>query len=102
MAGRPDYVDALGDGVWRLRVWVQPGAKKDGPAGMHEGRLKLKVAAPAVDGKANQALIRLLARVLDVRASRVMVESGATSRKKTLRIEATAEPAWERLEAPPA
>ncbi|MCA1946315.1 MAG: DUF167 domain-containing protein [Desulfovibrio sp.] len=96
-SARPPYAEPAGPGAWRLRVWVQPGAKSEGPAGEYQGCLKLKVAAPAVDNKANAALVKLVARALGCRASSVQVESGQTSRKKALRIELPAEPAWGRL-----
>lgn len=98
-ADRPPYAEPAGPGAWRLRVWVQPGAKAEGPAGEYQGCLKLKVAAPAVDNKANAALVKLVARFLGCKASSVQVESGQTSRKKALRIMQTVEPAWNRLVA---
>ncbi len=51
------------------------------------GRLAVRVAAPPVDGAANEALIRLLAAALDVPRSAVSIESGATARVKRVRIE---------------
>ncbi|GAB7080353.1 DUF167 domain-containing protein [Megalodesulfovibrio paquesii] len=94
---RPQYAEPAGPGAWRLRVWVQPGARSEGPAGEYQGCLKLKVAAPAVDNKANAALVKLVARFLGLKASAVQVESGQTSRKKALRIELSEEPAWRLL-----
>lgn len=94
---RPTYAAPAGPGAWRLMVWVQPGAKREGPAGEYQGCLKLRVAAPAVDNKANAALTRFVARTLGCKASAVQVESGQTSRKKALRIEQPDEPAWDRL-----
>jgi uncharacterized protein (TIGR00251 family) len=49
--------------------------------------LKARVAAPPEDGKANTALVALLARALDVRKSDVRIASGAASRLKTIEIE---------------
>jgi uncharacterized protein len=65
---------------------------------VHEGRLKLKVSAPAVDNKANRAVERLVAELLGLRPSRVRVVSGQTNRNKTLIIETDEEPAWRRME----
>ena len=56
-----------------------------------EGRLRVRVAAPPVDGAANESLVRLLAAVLDVPRSDVTIESGATSRVKRVRVEGGAE-----------
>lgn len=78
-------------------VWVQPGAKQSCTAGEYQGCLKLRVAAPAVDNKANSALTKFVAKTLGCKASAVQVESGRSSRKKALRIEHTDEPAWQQL-----
>ncbi len=66
--------------------------------GVYEGRLKVKVSAPAVDNKANRAVERLVAELLGLRPAKVRVESGLTSRNKTLVIETEKEPAWRRME----
>lgn len=69
-------------------VKVIPGAKKNEiSALMPDGRLKVRLTAPPVDGKANQALIKLFAKVLDVPKSRVFIISGELSRSKKLVIE---------------
>jgi hypothetical protein len=70
-----------------LRVHVQPGAPSEGLAGTHGTALKLKVRAPAVSGKANQALLRLLARELGVPAADVALVGGTTSRDKRVRFD---------------
>lgn len=74
-------------GTALLEVHVQPGARKTEPAGMHGGRLKVRLAAPPVDGKANRALTDWAAEWLGVPRSAVTLVRGETSRKKTLRIE---------------
>jgi uncharacterized protein (TIGR00251 family) len=61
-------------------------------AGLYQDRLKLKLAAPAVDDKANRELVRFVASLVGVRASAVRLEQGRASRKKTLCIESDAEP----------
>lgn len=69
-------------------VKVIPGAKKNEiSALMPDGRLKVRLTAPPVDGKANQALIKLFAQVMDVPKSRVYIISGELSRNKKLVIE---------------
>lgn len=90
----PTCVAAMGQGRWRLSVWVQPGAKATEPAGLYQDCLKLKLAAPPVDGKANSALLDYLAGRLGLRKNQVSLASGHASRKKTVHIEADLEPAW--------
>lgn len=76
-----------------LELYVQPGAKRTGPAGMHGDRLKLRVAAPAREGRANDALVRLIAQRLGVPAGRVRVLHGRHGRSKTVAVtDATGSP----------
>jgi uncharacterized protein (TIGR00251 family) len=82
----PPWVRHVGNGCWLLLVYVQPGAKKNAVAGEMDGRLRLRVAAQAVDNKANKALTAYIAELLQVRPSRVRLESGDASRKKTLAV----------------
>ena len=77
-------------GGWLLQVHAQPGARTSGVAGLHGEALKIRVAAPAVDGKANAALIAFIARELGIAKRMVSVEQGASSREKTLRVSDTA------------
>ena len=76
--------DASGDLVFSLHV--QPGAKKTEIAGLHGEALKIRLAAPPVDGKANACLIAFLAKQLEVPRSQVELVSGDTSRQKRLRV----------------
>ena len=69
-----------------MRVRVQPGAKRDELAGVRDGMLLVRVSAPPVEGRANKALCRLLAKVADIPPSRVEVVRGASSREKTVRL----------------
>lgn len=71
-----------------LSVHAQPGASKTGIAGEHGGALKIRVAAPPVDGRANLELIDFLARRLHLRKSDIELASGAASRQKVFRINA--------------
>lgn len=71
-----------------LRVYAQPRASRDEIAGLHGDALKIRVAAPPVDGEANEALCRFLARACGVARSAVSVHSGETGRNKTVRIRA--------------
>ena len=72
----------------QLTVHVQPGAKTTSCAGIHGDALKIRLAAPPVDGKANQALIAWLAQTLDCAQNSIELLRGQTSRRKTLSIEA--------------
>jgi uncharacterized protein len=65
---------------------VQPGAKRSELAGMHGEALKVRLAAPPVDGKANAELIRFLADAFGVPQRNVGIVRGATSRTKVVRI----------------
>lgn len=75
------------DGNVIVTVHVQPGARRSEVVGRHGDALKLRVAAPPVDGKANRAVIALLAATLGVRASDVELVAGASQRRKRLRVE---------------
>lgn len=90
----PEYAEPAGKGAWRVRVWVQPGAKKSEVDGLHDGRLKLRLQAPAVENKANKALVVFVAKLLGLKKNRVRLERGEKSRAKTLIIEAETNPSW--------
>ncbi len=68
----------------RLRLRVKPGGRRSEVVGSHGGALKVTVAAAPERGKANRAVIELLARTLDVPAAAVEILSGETSRDKTV------------------
>lgn len=67
-----------------IDIHTQPGAKRSEVVGEHGGRLKIAIASPPVDGKANSALIAFLAKTLGVSKSSVSILSGETSRQKRL------------------
>lgn len=69
-----------------LEILVQPRASRTRLVGEHDGRLKIQLAAPPVDGEANAALVDFLARSLGVRRSDVAIERGETGRRKTVRV----------------
>ena len=71
---------------WLLDLHVQPGAKATAAVGEHGGRLKLKIAAPAVDNKANAHLLAWLAAQLGVPKSAVRLVRGEASRQKTVAV----------------
>jgi uncharacterized protein (TIGR00251 family) len=67
-----------------LAVRVQPGARKSGVKGEQAGALKLAVTAPPEDGRANEAVVELLAEVLGVKRKQLELVIGATSRNKKI------------------
>jgi uncharacterized protein (TIGR00251 family) len=71
----------------RIRVRLTPRAARDEIAGWRDDTLRVRVTAPPIDGRANDALVRLLADALGVPRSRVGVVSGAASRDKTVAID---------------
>ncbi|QGY41294.1 DUF167 domain-containing protein [Pseudodesulfovibrio cashew] len=86
-----EFVSKSGKG-WILHVWVQPGAKKTEVAGEYQGCVKIRLGAPAVDNKANKALVAYIAKLLKVKKSQVVIESGLTNRRKRLTIDGAAKP----------
>lgn len=69
------------DGV-AIRIHAQPGAKHTEVVGLHGDCLKLRLASPPVDGKANACLIEFLARRLRVKRTQITITRGMGSRRK--------------------
>ena len=69
-----------------LMLRVVPRASKSEVIGMVEGHLKVKIAAPPVDGAANAELVKLLSRYFDVPKRNIELVSGETSRVKKVRV----------------
>jgi uncharacterized protein (TIGR00251 family) len=80
-----DWLKPDGDGVL-LSLHIQPGAKKTEVVGPHGDALKIRLAAPPVDGKANDALVAFVADKICIRRTAVELVSGQTSRAKRLRV----------------
>jgi uncharacterized protein (TIGR00251 family) len=80
----------------KITVKVQPRAKRTEPAGKTGDTYKLRLAAPPVDGKANEACIEFLAETFDVARSAVRILRGGTSRTKVIEIEGVDAAAVER------
>jgi hypothetical protein len=91
MAGDPAWL-AIASGVVSVRVRVQPRARAAGIAGVAGDRLRLRLTAPPLDGRANAEAAALVARLAGVPRSAVAVSHGATHRNKTLRV-STRDPA---------
>ena len=77
-----------GQGMVRLDIEVQPGAKREGITGLNEWRNRLQVAVRALpqDGEANDAVLDLLSENLDIPVSSLELTNGHTSRRKTVSI----------------
>jgi uncharacterized protein (TIGR00251 family) len=73
-------------GMMTLSVHVMHNARRTEVAGLHDGRLKVRVAAPAVEGKANDLLVGFLADKFDLPGGRVMIRRGSHGRTKTVEI----------------
>ncbi len=71
----------------RLHIRVQPGARRTGFVGWYGDLPKLAVAAPPVDGAANEAVVRAVAAALEVPNRSVRLVGGATARTKRLEID---------------
>ena len=70
-----------------LHVYCQPGAKQTQVCGRHDGRIKIQLKAPPVEGAANKALIEFLAKKLKVPKAAIRIESGELSRLKRVNVE---------------
>jgi uncharacterized protein (TIGR00251 family) len=73
-------------GLLILHVHVQPNARRTQIAGVHGSRLKLRVAAPAAEGKANALLVGFLAQLFDLPGAQVMIRRGLHGHTKTVEI----------------
>jgi uncharacterized protein (TIGR00251 family) len=73
------------DGV-TLSVRVVPRASRSELVGLHDGALKIRVAAPPVEGAANQELLKFLSKKFKVPRASVTLVSGANSKNKTVRL----------------
>lgn len=70
----------------RIVVYCQPGAKQTQLAGMHDGKPKIQLKAPPVDGEANKALIAFLAQKCGVAKSHITIEMGSSGRTKRVEV----------------
>jgi uncharacterized protein (TIGR00251 family) len=75
-----------GDSI-TLTLHIQPGAKRSEVAGLHGDALKVRLAAPPIEGRANEALLRFIADSFDVPLRQVELLRGAQSRQKMVRVE---------------
>ncbi|MBS0437287.1 MAG: DUF167 domain-containing protein [Proteobacteria bacterium] len=83
-----------GERLW-LAVSVVPNARRSGADGLHDGALRVRLAAPPVDGKANEALLAWLAEALGLRRRDLALVRGQTARRKWVEIAAPPSPVIE-------
>jgi uncharacterized protein len=81
----------------RLKLRVSPGARRPGIAGRYGDAWKVRVAEPPEDGRANEAVLRLLAKTLDVPRATVALVSGHSSRDKVVVLDGLEQADTERL-----
>ena len=80
-----DWLREFGGSI-TLTLHIQPGARTTEVAGIHGDALKIRLAAPPVDGKANAALIEFVAQRLGVAKSLLSLKSGHSARRKVLEV----------------
>ena len=96
------WCGAITSGI-RMFVQITPNARKSEVIGVQDDVLKIKLHAQPIEGKANEALVRFLADMLDVPQSAMTITHGHTGRRKTIEIAAvgmTAESAAAKLDLP--
>lgn len=74
-----------GDRIF-LTLHIQPGAKRTEIAGIHDDALKIRIAAPPVEGQANAKLLDFLKKAFDVPSSQVILKQGSSGRRKVVEI----------------
>ncbi|MCL1888908.1 MAG: DUF167 domain-containing protein [Desulfovibrionaceae bacterium] len=95
------FIIASAEG-WYLLIKVLPGAKQNALCGCEGERLKIRLNAPAVDNKANEALLGFLAKTLAIGREGLLLVAGGKSQKKKLFLSAGQKPDWSRISALPA
>jgi uncharacterized protein len=78
-------------------VRIAPRASRSEISGEHDGALRVRIAAPPVDGAANRELIRVIARALKVPQNAIEIIAGANSKNKTVRVQGVDAATLERL-----
>ncbi len=79
---------ALAEGV-EIAVRAQPGARRNAVVGEQNGCLKVAVNAPPEKGRANEAIVEVLAEALGIKRKQIELTSGATSREKKFLLQGT-------------
>ena len=84
-----------------IQIRVQPRAKRNALVPWQDGRWKLYVTAPAIEGKANEALIEFFTKRLGIARSSTRILSGEKSRDKVIALDGISEPQLRSLAIPP-
>lgn len=82
---------SIGASSVRLAISVVPNARRTGADGLHDGALRVRLAAPPVDGKANELLLAWLATELGLPRRAIRLVRGDSARRKTIEIDAAPE-----------
>jgi uncharacterized protein (TIGR00251 family) len=82
----PPWLHVFSDHL-SMDVVVSPRSSRTRVMGVHDNRLKLQLAAPPVEGRANEELVRFVADTLGVAKAQVEIVGGGTSRRKTVKLE---------------
>lgn len=89
------YLNNVTPNGFEIRIYVQPGAKKTQITGEFNGRLKIRLNAPPIDGKANDALIDFISETFGISKSNIKIVRGLKSREKDIFITGTSwNPNW--------
>ena len=70
-----------------LKVWIQPGASQNKVINFDNGILKLRIAAPPVEGKANKKLVEFLSEILHIAKRNIAIKAGLTGKHKIINID---------------
>jgi len=92
-------IDEVPGGV-EVALYIQPRASRTEVVGVHGDAFKLRLAAPPVDGEANDELVRFLAKLFGVSKGAVTIVRGETGRRKRVRVEGIGVAAARKLLAP--
>ena len=87
----PSWLIWRGNNQWLVQLAIRSGAKETRANGELDGRLKLSIKAPPIEGRANQAIVQSIALAAGIPTSRVQLVSGAKSKHKSLVIEMSEE-----------
>lgn len=86
-AAQPGWYRVSGERL-TLTLSIQPGARRTEVAGPHGAMLKIRIAAPAADDKANAALVAFLSRAFDLPPGRIRIRAGEHARRKLVELDA--------------
>lgn len=83
-----DWIESLSNGVILLRLLIQPKASKSSVVGLfgQPARLKIRIAAPPMDGQANEELVKFLSKILNCSKSQIEIRHGNTSKYKDIHL----------------